>query len=307
MLAYFAWPWESVIINGVLSRQIDRGIAFDRRLSSRDPTRCQGIIVMWHGSRRDFLRTAGAVGGLALTAASARAATFASLAGQTAIVEVLNPRMRVPLSFIIDDSTCLVNMGRFCMPQFATAWPDRAEYKKPWKTWPVEIPDAFVREFGQWCAEHGVKGKYSVVPYPACVGWLDRELPGWSRQELSASLQLVRELMVPNWDIHPEMITHTRVIDLQTGRPLSEISDATMENSYPQTSKSVDELAAYLAYALRILKNCDLPCEGITTPGGFGGNGQGGTLAGRPGSGPRRVRLGDPALLQVCRRRGRKR
>jgi hypothetical protein len=179
--------------------------------------------------------------------------------------------MRVPLSFIIDDSTCLVNMGRFCMPQFATAWPDRAEYKKPWKTWPAEIPDAFVREFGQWCAEHGVKGKYSVVPYPACVGWLDRELPGWSRQELNASLQLVRDLMVPNWDIHPEMITHTRVIDLPTGRPVPEISSATMENSYPQTPRSVDELAAYLAYALKILKNCDLPCEGITTPGGFGG------------------------------------
>ena len=44
-----------------------------------------------------------------------------------------------------------------------------------------------------------------------------------------------------------------------------------MENAYPQTPRSVDELAAYLAYALRILKNCDLPCEGITTPGGFGG------------------------------------
>lgn len=43
-----------------------------------------------------------------------------------------------------------------------------------------------------------------------------------------------------------------------------------MENSYPQEKKSVDELAAYLAYALRILKNCDLPCEGVTTPGGFG-------------------------------------
>jgi hypothetical protein len=43
-----------------------------------------------------------------------------------------------------------------------------------------------------------------------------------------------------------------------------------MENSYPQTDKSVDELASYLAYALRILKNCGLPCEGITTPGGFG-------------------------------------
>lgn len=185
-------------------------------------------------------------------------------------VEVLHPRARVPLSFFIDDSTCLVNMGHFCMPQFAEAWPSAGIYKKPWKTWPREIPDAFVREFGEWCAEHGVRGKYSVVPYPACVGWLDRELPGWSRRELRDSLRLVRELMAPRWDIHPEMVTHTRVIDLATGRPLEEVSPATMENSYPQVRKSVDELASYIAYALRILKNCDLPCEGITTPGGFG-------------------------------------
>ncbi|UCF39356.1 MAG: hypothetical protein JSU96_08750, partial [Acidobacteriota bacterium] len=60
-------------------------------------------------------------------------------------VEVLNPMNRVPLSFIIDDSTCLVNMGHFCMPQFAEAWPERGIYDKPWKTWPREIPDAFVR------------------------------------------------------------------------------------------------------------------------------------------------------------------
>jgi hypothetical protein len=189
---------------------------------------------------------------------------------QDKTVQVLHPRARVPLSFFIDDSTCLVNMGHFCMPQFAEVWPNREAYKRPWKTWPREIPDAFVREFGEWCGEQGVKGKYSLVPYPCLVGWLDRELPGWSRRELLDSLKLVRELMLPNWDIHPEMITHTRVIDLSTGRPFEEISSATMENSYPQTKKSVDELAAYLAYALRILKNCDLPCEGITTPGGFG-------------------------------------
>ncbi|MFP6602135.1 MAG: hypothetical protein VB862_06380 [Pirellulaceae bacterium] len=217
-------------------------------------------------TRRDFLLTgtaafAGLQAGQTLSTAAPR---------QTASVKVLNPQLRVPLSFIIDDSTCLVNMGHYCMPQFATAWPARDNYKKPWQTWPREIPDSFVREFGQWCADQGVKGKYSVVPYPACVGWLDRELPGWSRKQLQASLKLVRDLMVPNWDIHPEMITHTRVIDLKTGRPLPEISPATMENSYPRTKKSVDELAAYLAYALRILKNCDLPCEGVTTPGGFG-------------------------------------
>ncbi len=219
-------------------------------------------------SRRSFLKATGASAGL--TAIGARSSFALEDEPTQAEVEVLNPRGRVPLSFVIDDSTCLVNMGHFCMPQFAEAWPERPVYKKPWKSWPREIPDAFVRQFGEWCAEHGVKGKYSIVPNPACVGWLDRELPGWSRRELLASLKLVRDLMVPNWDIHPEMITHTRVIDLKTGRPLEEISAATMENSYPREKKSVDELAAYLAYALRILKNCDLPCEGITTPGGFG-------------------------------------
>lgn len=216
---------------------------------------------------------------LQLTAASFAAATTAALPrvlsaeqppAAATDVAVVNPRNRVPLSFIIDDSTCLVNMGHFCMPQFAEAWPDREIYKQSWRQWPREIPDAFVREFGEWCGEQGVKGKYSIVPYPACVGWMDRTLPGWSRKALQDSLALVRDLMMPNWDIHPEMITHTRVIDLKTGRPKADANSATMENSYPQTDISTDHLAAYLAYALRILKNCGLHCDGITTPGGFG-------------------------------------
>ncbi|QDS96499.1 hypothetical protein FF011L_53110 [Roseimaritima multifibrata] len=233
--------------------------------------------VLINQDRRKFLR-ASAWGAAATTVAGmgmsrlavAETSEPARLPTRPAGVKVLMPQDRVPLSFIIDDSTCLVNMGHFCTPQFATAFPGRAEYQKPWKSWPREIPDNFVRQFGEWCSDHGVKGKYSIVPNPACVGWMDRELPGWSHADLQSSLKLVRELMLPNWDIHPEMITHTRVIDLKTGRPMEKINAATMENSYPQEKKSVDELAAYLAYALRILKNCDLPCEGITTPGGFG-------------------------------------
>src|SRR5207237_9758253 len=53
-------------------------------------------------------------------------------------------------------------------------------------------------------------------------------------------------------------------------RPVEEISSATMENSYPPEKKSVDELAAYIAYALQILKNAGIPATGVTTPGGFG-------------------------------------
>jgi hypothetical protein len=219
-------------------------------------------------SRREFIRCTGSA--IAATACTSWQSIIAQTIRRPEPFEVLHPRNRVPLSFIIDDSTCLVNMGHFCMPQFAEAWPDRQIYKKPWKAWPREIPDNFVREFGEWCAEHGVKGKYSVVPNPACVGWLDRGLPGWSSHQLNQSLQLVRDLMVPNWDIHPEMITHTRVIDIKTGRPFEDANESTMENSFPQHDISVDELAHYIGYALKILKNCDLPCEGITTPGGFG-------------------------------------
>jgi hypothetical protein len=109
------------------------------------------------------------------------------------------------------------------------------------------------------------------VPYPACTGWVDRDIPGWTRQELTRSLDLVRTLIAPNWDIHPEMITHTWVIDTKTGRPYPERTERFMENFGWSQDKSADELAGYIAYALGILKNAGLACEGHTTPGGFGG------------------------------------
>lgn len=182
---------------------------------------------------------------------------------------MLNPRNRVPLSFIVDDSTCLVNLNHFSIPQFAAAH-DYKGYTQDWRSMPPEIPDAFVRKFGEWCGEHDIKGKYSIVPYPACVGRIDRELPGWTSQELKASIDLVRNLMMPNWDIHPEMVTHTRVIDTKTGHPIPQFGLEYMENWRWADGKSLDELTNYLSYALGILKNVGLDCQGITTPGGFG-------------------------------------
>lgn len=223
-------------------------------------------------SRRHFVQQASRA---IPTAMLAQQNVFAQEPGErpksTKGIEVMNPRGRVPVGLIIDDSTCLVNVNRFAMPQFDAAWGGKNKaYHRNWKRWPVEIPDSFVRKFGEWCAEQGVKGKYSIVPYPACVGRLDREVPGWSRREINDSIKLVRELMMANWDIHPEMVTHTRVIDLKTGHPYPDNSPKFMENWDWTTGKSVDELASYHAYALQILKNIDLPCDGLTTPGGYG-------------------------------------
>ncbi|MRR36646.1 hypothetical protein EG829_18680, partial [bacterium] len=225
-------------------------------------------------NRRDFIGSVAS--SVAATAAlGLKGPVLAQSAGErpqrAKSLAVLNPRGRVPIGLIIDDSTCLVNLNRFAIPQFDEAHQGNAKwYKRDWKEWPVEIPDTFVRKFGEWCAEAGVKGKYSVVPYPACVGRLDRELPGWSRKEVRESIKLVKDLLTPNWDIHPEMVTHTRVIDLKTGHPYPDYSLKFMENWEWTTGKSVDELSDYMVYALSILKSVGFECEGITTPGGFG-------------------------------------
>lgn len=187
-------------------------------------------------------------------------------------VDILNPRARVPVGLIVDDSTCLVNLNKFAMPQFDETFAGQnPAYKQPWKDWPDEIPDRFVRKFAAWAADNGVKGKWSVVPFPACVGRVDRVLPGWSAGELRESLDMVREVIVPNFDIHPEMVTHTRVIDLKTGHPYPNPRPEFMENWEWTTGKSADEIGAYLAYALSILRDAGLHCDGVTTPGGFGG------------------------------------
>ena len=214
-------------------------------------------------SRRGFIRTAG-IG----TAAVMTSPLFDLPGDKEVNVEVVNPFNRAPVSLIIDDSTCLVNMAYFGIPQFAEVFPD--QYKQDWRKLAREIPDSFVRQFGEWSRENGIKGKFSVVPYPACTGWVNRFIPGWTKKELEESISLIRDLIVPNWDIHPEMVSHTRVIDIKTGRPFPDPTPLFMENWEWSQDKSADELAAYQRYALSILKEAGLPCEGLTTPGGYG-------------------------------------
>jgi len=214
-------------------------------------------------NRRKFIRNATA----SVLTINPIAGTFAGNHTAPIQMEILNPQNRVPVSMIIDDSTALVNMAHFGIPQFAETFPEN--YKQEWRKLPREIPDSFVAEFIEWCDQKGVKGKYSMVPYPACTGWLHRYIPGWSSQELKSSLDLVRNDVTKNWDIHPEMISHTRVIDIKTGLPFPSNAPEFMENWEWSQSKSADELTGYISYALNVLKEAGLDCDGVTTPGGF--------------------------------------
>jgi hypothetical protein len=173
---------------------------------------------------------------------------------------------RVPLSLIIDDSTVLVNLNYFFMRDRNLA--DGQDRR--WQDVPVVHPEPFTREFAEFCLAHGVRGKFSVVPCPAALGRIDLGLPLFSKRQQESWLQMCRELIVPAFDLTPEMITHTRVVDLETFRPV----EPQLWEQYDWQALPVDDeqlVLDYIATACRILDNVGLTPEGVTSPGGFGG------------------------------------
>jgi len=174
---------------------------------------------------------------------------------------------RVPLSLIIDDSTLLVNLNYFFIRDRNIATGENQR----WEDIPVVHPESFTREFAEWCIENGVKGKFSVVPCPAALGRIDQGLPLFSKAQQESWLKMCRELIHKAFDITPEMITHTFVVDLKNFQPL----ESRIWEQYEWARLPVDQeelLIEYIATACRILHNVGLTPEGVTSPGGFGGH-----------------------------------
>jgi len=173
---------------------------------------------------------------------------------------------RVPLSIIFDDSTLLVNLNYFFMRDRNLVDGEN----RRWEDVPVVHPESFTREFAEWCLEHGVRGKFSVVPCPAALGRIDEGLPLFSRAQQESWLRMCRELIVPAFDITPEMMTHTVVVNPQTCQPLA----SGIWEQYDWVALPLDQeelVVDYIATACRILENVGLSPAGVTSPGGFGG------------------------------------
>ncbi|MEK7396839.1 MAG: hypothetical protein AAB116_07860 [Candidatus Poribacteria bacterium] len=183
-------------------------------------------------------------------------------------VEIMRHALdRVPISLIIDDSTLLVNLNYFFIRDRNIA----ANENRRWEDIPVVHPESFTREFAEWCVENGVKGKFSVVPCPAALGRIDQGLPLFSKAQQESWLKMCREVICQAFDITPEMITHTFVVDLKTFQPLeSRIWEQYEWQNLPTDQEEL--LIEYIATACAILHNVGLTPEGVTSPGGFGGH-----------------------------------
>lgn len=186
---------------------------------------------------------------------------------------VCNPLLRTPLALIIDDSCPVINKAWYWI-QARHEWRLKHAPDKPPSGWEQHydklgsmantIPAAFAQQWGEWCAEQGIKGKYSMVPFPAGVGRIDKGFPGFTERELRDWLRVTKTIIHKNFDITPEMITHTRVVDLKTWQ----LTDAWEQ--YEWVDPPVDLLTDYVTAAMQLLKNAGIACDGVTSPGVFG-------------------------------------
>lgn len=162
---------------------------------------------------------------------------------------------KVPISIIIDDPAPVISVyhehadspttkdGRPLLPTF---------------------PNSMLFEFCDIVERHGIKGKFSVVPMPGNKGDIATGIDGADPKEVDEWLTTVKERLMPSFSICPEMLTHHKTVDLQTGRALD-----LPENEWSYT-QSRSTLTPYIAHALSILAKVGIRSIGVTSPWDFG-------------------------------------
>jgi hypothetical protein len=164
------------------------------------------------------------------------------------------------MSLIIDDGAPLINVY----------WWHAAEHQK--SDAPVlksgeavakDVAPDFIRDFVGVIGRWGIRGKFSVLPYPAGLGKLATGWPGCDMRALKAWLNAVRSQVMPLMDITPEMLTHARTLDLDT---LTLLDENERDWASHQTAAT---LTPYIATALRFLNEARLEATGVTSPWDF--------------------------------------
>ncbi|MCX5644284.1 MAG: hypothetical protein NTZ17_06320 [Phycisphaerae bacterium] len=186
-------------------------------------------------SRRQLLKQAGT--GMAATVLS------------TAVGKVLaqgTPSIsgKTPISLIIDD-------GAPVDPLF---------YELPGYETPLLVPREFTQRVVETFDRFDLRGKFTVIPMPSCLGRIDQSLKRVPAEHLADWLKLVREGIAPRFDITPEFLTHMQAYNLKTGGFQHLYEDFWISGA------PIKEIVEYFVLAFQILKNVGLPATGITSP-----------------------------------------
>src|SRR5579871_1039869 len=159
--------------------------------------------------------------------------------------------LRPAIALVVDDPAPCINPLWYFRHQV-----DGQEEPAYARTIPLDFMEAWCR----FVQETGIRGDFTVLPYPAGLGRVDDRLEGYDTGEVRAWMALAREAVAPQFDIHCEILTHTMALDLKTRQMLPISEHAWTEEQNEAT------LTDYFATAMQILGEADLPNNGLTQP-----------------------------------------
>jgi hypothetical protein len=152
---------------------------------------------------------------------------------------------KIPFSLIIDDGSPV----------------DPLFYELPGYETPFLVPAKFTRKVADTFDRFDLRGKFTVIPMPSCLGRIDQSLKRVPQEHLLEFLRLIRERVATRFDITPEFLTHLSSFDLKTGKYRRHIYEDTWI-----TQASKEEIVEYFTLAFQILKNVGIESTGITSP-----------------------------------------
>jgi hypothetical protein len=152
---------------------------------------------------------------------------------------------KIPFSLIIDDGSPV----------------DPLFYELPGYETPFLVPAKFTRRVADTFDRFNLRGKFTLIPMPSCLGRIDQSLKRVPQEHLAEFLKIIRERYAPRFDITPEFLTHLSSYDLKTGNYNRHVyEDAWISQA------SGEEITEYFTLAFNILKNVGLNSTGITSP-----------------------------------------
>lgn len=128
------------------------------------------------------------------------------------------------------------------------------------------IPNAFLKKVALYLVKEGVKGKTSLLPCPGGFGYLDGPVKNYSEEQKKELIGIFKNIFMKNFDITPEILTHTMGMDLKTNK-LTNLP----EYKYVATLNE-EELTDYFAKGLQVLKNVGITAAGITQCNSYTGD-----------------------------------
>ncbi|MGD0005317.1 MAG: hypothetical protein ABSE06_13935 [Anaerolineaceae bacterium] len=163
----------------------------------------------------------------------------------------------MPVSLILDDGVPVINALYYFRLQV-----NQKEFDQHVSRIPLDFLEQFAGVVQKW----GLRGKFTVIPYPAGLGSILEGWEGCDQTELESWLALARSAIAPHFDITPEILTHTLALDLKTRHLLPEPEHIWM------AGRNRAELSDYMGTAVGLLRQAGFTPTGITQPCYFKGD-----------------------------------